>query len=239
MNPQELPADSSYSYDYNSPRSPRIWARSFPSCGGAHQSPINLITDTCVRVSMKPLQNSQLDLDPQSVIMENNGHSIEFTFEYAGPRPMLTGGPLKSTYIFEQLHFHWGADKDQGSEHYIDSVAGELEMHIVHRNARYGNMSQAAQNPDGIVVLGVLFKTSAQAPDREFLQNIFQVQRMRTSATLRNFPQGFRMRDVVGDFAQPFIGYQGSLTTPPCHESVSWLVAQKMQEMSPRDVRKI
>lgn len=169
--------------------------------------------------------------------MENNGHSVEFTFEYPGARPLLSGGPLRSTYIFEQLHFHWGADAEQGSEHYIDSVAGEMEMHVVHRNAKYGNMSEAAKNKDGIVVVGILFRTDRAAPDLDLLVNLDQVRQMRTSATIRSFPPGFRMRDVVGSFSQPFIVYQGSLTTPPCNEAVSWFVAQTMKGISPRDVR--
>lgn len=235
---QEATADSTFSYDYNSPKSPRIWARSFPTCDGIRQSPINLVTDNCYRTSaLRSLRNTQPNLSPESVIMENNGHSIEFTFEYAGPRPLLTGGPLRSTYVFEQLHFHWGANAEQGSEHYIDSKAGELEMHIVHRNAKYGNMSVAAMNADGIVVIGVLFKADPSAPDREFLRSLNQVREMRTSATIRNSPVGFRMNDFVGSFDQAFIGYQGSLTTPPCREAVSWLVAEEMQLISPGDVR--
>lgn len=235
---QNATADSSFSYDYNSAKSPRIWDRTFPSCHGTRQSPINLRTDTCLRHSaLKHLQTSQPDLDPEAVIMENNGHSIEFTFDYNEPRPVLTGGPLRSQYIFEQLHFHWGSGADQGSEHYIDSVAGELEMHVVHRNAKYSNMSVASQNIDGIVVLGILFRTDPGQRDRDFLVNLDQVREMHTSTTITNTPPGFRMRDFVGSFSQTFIAYQGSLTTPPCNEAVSWLVAKDIKGISRGDVR--
>lgn len=234
---QEM-TNTSFTYDRNSPISPRIWSRSFPSCGGVRQSPINLMTDDCLRTSaLRSLWNMESDLEPENVIMENNGHSVEFSFEYPGHRPMLAGGPLRSMYVFEQLHFHWGTEENQGSEHYIDSQPGEMEMHVVHRNVKYGNMSTAAQNPDGIVVLGILFKTDPYAPDRAFLQNLGRVREMNTSATIRNSPAGFAMDDIVGSFSQPFIGYQGSLTTPPCHEAVSWLVAEEMKAISPRDVR--
>lgn len=151
---------------------------------------------------------------------------------------MLTGGPLKSMYVFEQLHFHWGSSKGQGSEHYIDSIPGELEMHMVHRNAKYANMTEATANTDGIVVLSVLFKADENTPDRQFLAGLEQLRDMHSTATIRDFPGGFEMRDIVGPFTQKFIAYQGSLTTPPCHEAVSWLVAAEMHSISERDVRR-
>ena len=33
----------------------------------------------------------------------------------------MTGGPFgDDIYNFNQLHFHWGSDNEQGSEHYIN-----------------------------------------------------------------------------------------------------------------------
>ena len=34
--------------------------------------------------------------------------------------PYLYGGPFVSSYVFSQLHFHWGKTDMDGSEHYID-----------------------------------------------------------------------------------------------------------------------
>lgn len=130
-------------------------------------------------------------------------------------------------------------DTEGGSEHYVDSLPGEMEMHVVHRNAKYGNMSEAQKHGDGIVVIGVLFKTSDSAQDRDLFRGIPEVRERHTSSTIRNSPSGFTMRDIVGDLSQNFIGYQGSLTTPPCSEAVSWLVAEEMQGISTRDVREL
>ena len=35
-------------------------------------------------------------------------------------QPRMTGGGLDGTYEFRQLHFHWGMQEKQGSEHTID-----------------------------------------------------------------------------------------------------------------------
>lgn len=151
---------------------------------------------------------------------------------------MLSGGPLRSTYIFEQLHFHWGMAQGEGSEHYVDSQPGELELHVVHRNAKYSNITEAARNSDGIVVIGVLYKSNNDAPPHPFMRNLDELRMMNSSVTRDNFPRGFRMNDIIGPFSQDFIAYQGSLTTPPCAEAVSWLVSREMQMISPRDVRR-
>ena len=40
----------------------------------------------------------------------------------------LSGGHLPEDYVFEQLHFHWGEDADEGSEHFIDGNAFPMEV---------------------------------------------------------------------------------------------------------------
>jgi len=36
--------------------------------------------------------------------------------------PTIRGGGLLGTYIFQQLHFHWGSDDSHGSEHQVNSI---------------------------------------------------------------------------------------------------------------------
>lgn len=64
----------------------------------------------------------------------------------------LSGGGLTSTFVLEQMHFHWGA------EHTIDGVRDVLELHLVHYDKQYGNFTIAAQKKNGLAVVAVLFK---------------------------------------------------------------------------------
>ena len=66
----------------------------------------------------------------------------------------LKGGGLSSTYVFEQMHFHWG------SEHTIDGNREALELHMVHYAKQYPNMSVASQHEYGLAVVAVLFKVT-------------------------------------------------------------------------------
>jgi len=69
-----------------------------------------------------------------------------------GVPPYISGANLQSEYIFEQMHFHWGA------EHTVDGLRGPLELHLVHYDKQYANVSVAAQHENGIVVVSVLFE---------------------------------------------------------------------------------
>lgn len=57
------------------------------------------------------------------------------------------------------------------------------------------------------------------------------------SVSIKGMSSGFRMKDIVRSLEQEFIAYQGSLTTPPCAEAVSWLVARNPMKISRNDVR--
>jgi carbonic anhydrase len=66
--------------------------------------------------------------------------------------PRITGGGLNGTYIFHQLHLHWG------SEHYKSGTQFPLEAQLIHFNEIYGSMENATDAPDGIAVLVTLFQ---------------------------------------------------------------------------------
>lgn len=75
-----------------------------------------------------------------------------------GQRPFISGGLLKGQYVAEGLHFHWGSPVSRGSEHVINRKRYDVEMHIVHRNTRYNDVTEALNYIDGVAVLGVMFK---------------------------------------------------------------------------------
>lgn len=75
-----------------------------------------------------------------------------------GSQPALCGCKLESVYKAVQLHFHWGAPFCKGSEHRIDSIRYDAELHIVHQNSAYALQQEALSSPDGFVVLGFMLK---------------------------------------------------------------------------------
>jgi carbonic anhydrase len=134
-----------FTYDENDvdgPYGPSNWGKINKNCDGSRQSPINLIQSTARAVTGKPkLTITGSCSVPSSVIATNNGHSASFRFKYCdGVKiPTLTGGPLEGTYVFDNMHFHWGEDDiEGGSEHTLNGKRYAAEVHFVTFNQIYG-----------------------------------------------------------------------------------------------------
>ena len=46
---------------------------------------------------------------------------------------------MPGRYQFAGLHFHWGSESNEGSEHTVEGKAYPLELHLVHFNSEYGS----------------------------------------------------------------------------------------------------
>lgn len=85
--------------------------------------------------------------------------TVQYSMKYDENRvPLLSGGPLKSKYQFEQLHFHWGLKDNEGSEHTIDGETSAMEMHLLFRNVKYEDVAEATSYRNGLAVIGFLFE---------------------------------------------------------------------------------
>ena len=71
---------------------------------------------------------------------------------------MLSGGPLKDTYVFEQLHFHWGENDFEGSEDLINNHSFPMEMHAVFYKEDYKSFKEALNYSDGLAILAYLYE---------------------------------------------------------------------------------
>jgi len=126
----------------------------------------------------------------------NNGHTIQLNADGAGG--IFIGG---TRYEFRQVHFH------HPSEHTIDGRSFPLEAHLVHEAA------------DGrLAVIGALFEEGAANPA---LDPIWATAPIREGAAAVAFP--VELGKMIPQHA-PAYRYQGSLTTPPCSETVTWTV---------------
>lgn len=72
--------------------------------------------------------------------------------------PEISGASLNSTYVFEQLHFHWGNNDSLGSEDLINNHSYSMEMHAVFWKKAYGTYDEAIKHDDGLSVLGYWYQ---------------------------------------------------------------------------------
>ncbi|XP_044580922.1 carbonic anhydrase 6 isoform X4 [Cotesia glomerata] len=129
------------------------------------------------------------------------------------------------------MHFHWGA------EHTIDGTRDALELHLVHHDKKYENVSIASQHDDGVAVVAVLFKLNDDDND-----NLYAILKAAESVSQWVGKSSIEIqRKVIPVHLLPndrttFYRYSGSLTTPGCQESVVWFVMTEKLTISESQV---
>jgi hypothetical protein len=123
---------------------------------------------------------------------------------------------------------HWALVPGQGSEHTVHGSAADLEVHLVHRNERYANISQAATEADGLLVIGVLFDEAREneTPSSELNKLLGALPFVGSFGTGGSSTIASKIDPVavLPHRGGGYYTYRGSLTTPGCFESVTWIV---------------
>jgi carbonic anhydrase len=185
--------------------------------------------------------------------MKNDGFSASLYIKGAknvrvgvpGINGSMTGGYF---YQFSEVHFH------SLSEHRIEGIRQPLEAQLVHFNTRYKNKKKAMRRRDGLLILSVLFReisrdegmmddddmvskgdhrngntTRVEEEDNpgevmKFItDHLSGITRTNTDCQFRN---PIRLSSLLpSHFFDSFYTYRGSTTSPPCHESVIWVIS--------------
>ncbi|CAO1426199.1 unnamed protein product [Diamesa tonsa] len=226
-----------FSHNYETNNGQPHWGKFNPICvTGNRQSPVNLIEKQAFhQLNEKPLVIEGFASQPISMKVENDGHSAKFTFNHLNNKPIqFIGGPLKTAYNLDSIHFHWGPNDFIGSEHVIDYKRHSAEIHFVTWNSIYNNLEDAMNKPNGLAVLGFLYKLNND-PRRTEVENPFTkflplIQESGSSHTM--YENLFSIRDLIKSLDFEYLSYKGSMTTPPCTETVTWLVSVKPMNIS-------
>jgi len=189
------------------------------------QSPIELSHDESINHDhFEPLEfHGHWDKAGEATF-ENNGKTAVIRFQ-KDETPYLIGGPLHNDiYVFEQLHFHWSDDDNGGCEHIFEGKAYSMEAHAVHYNKKYSNFAEAQDKPDGLAVIGFFLEATDNDDNPCFkkltaaVQNIIKVN---TSTSVAPDCLTWIKEEAQ---CKGYYTYQGSLTTEPYLESVTWIL---------------
>lgn len=238
--PKSGDTGTGFSYQEKDKNGPANWFRTAPQCGGKFQSPILLNTSSALFVRNKrPLQLVGQTNLPQGIRLQNDGHSAKFTYIWnQGERPYIRGGPLRTKYYFEQFHFHWGSNSSVGSEHVLDYHRYPMELHLLFYNALYSSFEDARNEVDGLAVIGLFYEMYDvyDEPLNTWTRFLREVTVPDTEFNIQ-FIDTFPLYDLIGDVEWPYFSYEGSLTTPPCLETVTWIVSAKPLLITPREIK--
>ena len=203
-------------WSYDGEMSPEHWAEieKESSCGGNHQSPIDIVTADLVA---KPsgLKASDIHYDAATVIHDvtNNGHSVQYNFDDKDNYVNFEG----KRYNLAQFHFH------AASEHSVNGIHFPLVIHMVH-----------VSEDKNFVVFAVMVSEGEESNAFDFLESYLPVYTGETKAIGKS--HHFE-NYILTNFEHYY--YKGSLTTPPCTEAVNWFVFKDAIKTSPEQVKAI
>uniref|UniRef100_H3CRJ6 carbonic anhydrase n=1 Tax=Tetraodon nigroviridis TaxID=99883 RepID=H3CRJ6_TETNG len=212
------------------------WSEHFPDCGGASQSPVDVATiQTRFDPGLTPLTPLGYDQHGHKPFtLHNNGHTAVVELpDWMG----LSGLPWLFTAA--QMHLHWGErGPEPGSEHTVNGLSADAELHVVHYNSElYPNMSAATSQRDGLAVLGVLIVTGEETnPAFDHILNYLS--RVRHADQTVYIP-AFDIRSLLPRDLRRYYRYNGSLTTPPCHQGVTWTLFHERVQISKAQLLKM
>jgi len=139
----------------------------------------------------------------------NNGHTIQLNFAEGS-----TLGVGDAKYKLLQVHFH------RPSEHMVGGKSYPMEAHFVHR-----------ADSGALAVVGVLMSTGK--PNAAFAR-VIATMPAREGPPVKADP-GFNPNGMLPTKLS-YYRYPGSLTTPPCAETVEWLLLTSPIQVAEADV---
>ncbi|CAM9774757.1 unnamed protein product [Chrysoparadoxa australica] len=248
---QGPPEQETYDFGKNTERGWKNWATNldpadFPVnfCGDtARQSPINL---------REPIHTCDFQAEDLSYLITGSGFTFDAgdctyaqidsvkdavaNFQVNFPAsgctlPTLTAetDAMGGTTVYTLLQFHFHSK----SEHTIDGKRFGAEVHLVHADLSDVTDPNGDGLPDNLLVIGINFEGDLTS-DAPILGSYFD-----TIAAVKGgdalapelLAAPFLPYDLIPSGTQ-FYSYLGSLTTPPCSEAVTWVVAAEPRHMS-------
>ncbi|XP_028622374.1 carbonic anhydrase 1 [Grammomys surdaster] len=226
---------ASSDWGYDSKNGPDQWSKLYPIANGNNQSPIDIKTSEAKHdSSLKPVSISYNPATAKEIV--NVGHSFHVIFDDSSNQSVLKGGPLADSYRLTQFHFHWGNSNDHGSEHTVDGTKYSGELHLVHWNsAKYSSAAEAISKADGLAIIGVLMKVGpANSNLQKVLDALNSVKTKGKRAPFTNFDPSSLLPSSLDYWT-----YFGSLTHPPLHESVTWVILKDSISLSPEQLAQL
>ncbi|XP_035221110.1 carbonic anhydrase 13-like, partial [Stegodyphus dumicola] len=148
----------------------------------------------------------------------------------------LTGGPLEHSYQLVQFHCHWGKCHSSGSEHMVDGKGFAGELHLVHWNVDlYNSVEEALASSKGVAVIGIFFQIGRHNDELGKITDILH--EITQKGEECSLPKKVDPSAFIPE-SHDYWTYEGSLTTPPCYESVTWILFKRPIEVSEEQIEK-
>jgi len=257
-------ADDDCKWTYEGNLGPDNWARlcdkKYPLCGGgptAQQSPIDIVESAIEKVNDGFTETIGWVLPAESYanfIKGGNGDLLEsynghaFDVEHIGAFVMWGPKGEQAQYNLKHFDFH------TPSEHKVNGVHYELEMHFFHELDESTDASEWSWVPHKNLVIAQFFKAGTGMGTPNWLRQLSAAAPSLTADPGQVIPVDFvaiSQNVMVGTLPQNgppnvnfrpnyenWFKYDGSLTAPPCTEGIQWVVLRnpiyiEMSDLNP------
>jgi carbonic anhydrase len=209
--PSLAAAEEHEHWSYRGNTGPSHWGaleHEFATCSqGKHQSPINIKSTAAKHADLGAIK---FDYKPSILKIIDNGHSVQVNYD-AGSAIMVGS----KRYELVQFHFH------HPSEEKIDGKSFPMVVHLVHKA------------DDGkLAVVAVLVRAGQANPLIETLWA--HLPKEKGAEQVDTNAQIDATTLLPADRA--YYTFDGSLTTPPCSEDVTWFVLRNPVQFSAKEV---
>ncbi|XP_011075611.1 alpha carbonic anhydrase 7-like [Sesamum indicum] len=204
-NDLETDDETSFSYIVGAKTGPENWGTLNPNwtlCGTGKSQSPVNILEVKLNRSLGDLNKNY---QPAEALLRNTEHKIEVKWTGNAGGIIINGDEFK----LQQSHWHIPA------EHTVNGVRFDMELHIVHANSG-----------GDIAVVGILYKLGQADP---FLGQFLQYLPL---ATREGYPLGSVDPSSINISSREYYRYNGSLTTPPCSENVTWTIFKTVKTVS-------
>ncbi|XP_077791981.1 receptor-type tyrosine-protein phosphatase zeta isoform X6 [Podarcis muralis] len=200
------------------------WGKKHPACNGAKQSPINIDEDlTRVNVNLKELKFQGWEKESaEETLIYNTGKTVEINLanDY-----YVIGGGLEAVFKASKIMFHWGKCNisHDGSEHSIDGQKYPLEMQIYcYDPNQFVDLDKAIEGNGKLRALSILFEVGLEdnTDYNSIIDGVASVSRFGKKTEL----EPFILLNLLPNATDKYYTYNGSLSTPPCSETVEWII---------------
>ncbi|XP_030033472.1 carbonic anhydrase 1-like isoform X3 [Manduca sexta] len=146
-----------------------------------------------------------------------------YNFDVYPHKVKLTNTGYTKKHILSQIHFHWGADMTEGSDHTVDKRRYPGEMQVTFFRSEYMTQQEAFRHPDGVVMVCYMIKYGVNPDDRLswVIEGFQRIQEAQTSTRIGPYP----MSRLMPMFYEDYFLYWGGLKTAKGETYVvRWLV---------------